>query len=79
MKLLWLNAVLAGFFSAGCSPRTQMEISPRLVPVLRRATAQDVSDRPRDGAALLRLLDRSGATATVGGTGWDRLISAGAR
>lgn len=54
-------------------------LSPRLVPVLRRATAQEASDRPRDGAALLRLLDRSGATATVGGAGWDRLISAGAR
>ena len=37
-------------------------LSPRLVPVLRRATAQEVGDRPRDGAALLRLLDRSGAT-----------------
>ncbi|PVZ09485.1 serine/threonine-protein kinase [Actinomycetospora cinnamomea] len=50
-------------------------LSPRLVPVLRRATAQEVGDRPRDGAALLRLLDRSGATATVGAAGWDRLVS----
>ena len=54
-------------------------LSPRLVPVLRRATAQEAADRPRDGAALLRLLDRSGATATVGAVGWDRLIGAGAR
>jgi hypothetical protein len=54
-------------------------LSPRLVPVLRRATAQEAADRPRDGAALLRLLDRSGATATVGSAGWDRLIGAGAR
>ncbi|HWN28525.1 MAG TPA: protein kinase [Actinomycetospora sp.] len=54
-------------------------LSPRLVPVLRRATAQEVGDRPRDGAALLRLLDRSGATGTVGAAGWDRLISGGAR
>jgi hypothetical protein len=53
-------------------------LSPRLVPVLRRATAQEASDRPRDGAALLRLLDRSGATGTVGAAGWDRLV-AGAR
>ena len=53
-------------------------LSPRLVPVLRRATAQEASDRPRDGAALLRLLDRSGATGTVGAAGWDRLVS-GAR
>ena len=54
-------------------------LSPRLVPVLRRATAQEVGDRPRDGAALLRLLDRSGATGAVGAAGWDRLISGGAR
>jgi predicted Ser/Thr protein kinase len=54
-------------------------LSPRLVPVLRRATAQEVGDRPRDGAALLRLLDRSGATATVGAAGWDRLVGGGVR
>ncbi|WP_433785066.1 serine/threonine-protein kinase [Actinomycetospora sp. CA-101289] len=54
-------------------------LSPRLVPVLRRATAQEVGDRPRDGAALLRLLDRSGATGAAGAAGWDRLISGGAR
>lgn len=54
-------------------------LSPRLVPVLRRATAQDPSERPRDGAALLRLLDRSGATATVGPAAWDRLVGAGVR
>ncbi|MDL5154597.1 serine/threonine-protein kinase [Actinomycetospora termitidis] len=51
-------------------------LSPRLVPVLRRATAQDAADRPRDGAALLRLLDRSGATATVGAFAWDKLVGA---
>ncbi|WP_018331802.1 serine/threonine-protein kinase [Actinomycetospora chiangmaiensis] len=51
-------------------------LSPRLVPVLRRATAQDAADRPRDGAALLRLLDRSGATATVGSFAWDKLVGA---
>ncbi len=51
-------------------------VSPRLVPVLRRATAQDVADRPRDGAALLRLLERSGATATVGAFSWDKLVGA---
>ncbi len=51
-------------------------LSPRLVPVLRRATAQDATDRPRDGAALLRLLDRSGATATVGSFAWDKLVGA---
>lgn len=51
-------------------------VSPRLVPVLRRATAQDPADRPRDGAALLRLLDRSGATATVGSFAWDKLVGA---
>jgi len=51
-------------------------ISPRLVPVLRRATAQNAADRPRDGAALLRLLDRSGATATVGAFAWDKLVGA---
>ncbi|HEY2222756.1 protein kinase domain-containing protein [Actinomycetospora sp.] len=51
-------------------------VSPRLVPVLRRATAQDASDRPRDGAALLRLLDRSGAAATVGSFAWDKLVGA---
>ncbi|GAA4867296.1 serine/threonine-protein kinase [Actinomycetospora straminea] len=54
-------------------------LSPRLVPVLRRATAQEVGDRPRDGAALLRLLDRSGATAAVGAAGWDRLVGGGVR
>ncbi|MDD7920967.1 serine/threonine-protein kinase [Actinomycetospora callitridis] len=54
-------------------------LSPRLVPVLRRATAQDASDRPRDGAALLRLLDRSGATSAVGHAGWDRLVGGGVR
>ena len=54
-------------------------LSPRLVPVLRRATAQEVGDRPRDGAALLRLLDRSGATAVAGATGWDRLVGGGVR
>ena len=53
-------------------------LSPRLVPVLRRATAQDPGERPRDGAALLRLLDRSGATA-VGGAAWDRLVGPAAR
>jgi hypothetical protein len=47
--------------------------------VLRRATAQDASDRPRDGAALLRLLDRSGATSAVGHAGWDRLVGGGVR
>jgi hypothetical protein len=46
------------------------------VPVLRRATAQNAADRPRDGAALLRLLDRSGATATVGAFAWDKLVGA---
>jgi predicted Ser/Thr protein kinase len=51
-------------------------LSPRLVPVLRRATAQDASDRPRDGAALLRLLERSGATATLGAFAWDKLVGA---
>ncbi|MFC5066327.1 serine/threonine-protein kinase [Actinomycetospora atypica] len=51
-------------------------LSPRLVPVLRRATAQDAAERPRDGAALLRLLDRSGATATVGSFAWDKLVGA---
>ena len=51
-------------------------LSPRLVPVLRRATAQNAADRPRDGAALLRLLDRSGATATVGAFAWDKLVGA---
>ncbi|MDD7941461.1 serine/threonine-protein kinase [Actinomycetospora lutea] len=54
-------------------------LSPRLVPVLRRATAQEVGDRPRDGAALLRLLDRSGATAVASPTGWDRLVGGGVR
>ncbi|GAA4919807.1 serine/threonine protein kinase [Actinomycetospora succinea] len=54
-------------------------LSPRLVPVLRRATAQEVGDRPRDGAALLRLLDRSGATAVAGPSGWDRLVGGGVR
>ena len=54
-------------------------LSPRLVPVLRRATAQEVGDRPKDGAALLRLLDRSGATATVGGAAWDRLVGGAVR
>lgn len=54
-------------------------LSPRLVPVLRRATAQEVGDRPRDGAALLRLLDRSGATAAAGPAGWDRLVGGGVR
>jgi serine/threonine protein kinase len=54
-------------------------LSPRLVPVLRRATAQEIGDRPRDGAALLRLLDRSGATATVAPAGWDRLVGGGVR
>ncbi|MHC1561783.1 serine/threonine-protein kinase [Actinomycetospora sp. C-140] len=54
-------------------------LSPRLVPVLRRATAQEVGDRPRDGAALLRLLDRSGATAAVNPAGWDRLVGGGVR
>ena len=38
--------------------------------------AQDASERPRDGAALLRLLDRSGATATVGSFAWDKLVGA---
>ena len=54
-------------------------IAPRLVPVLRRATVQDPAERPRDGAALLRLLDRSGATATVGPAAWDRLVGGGVR
>jgi hypothetical protein len=54
-------------------------LSPRLVPVLRRATAQEVGDRPRDGAALLRLLDRSGATSAAGSAGWDRLVGGGVR
>jgi serine/threonine protein kinase len=54
-------------------------LSPRLVPVLRRATAQEVGDRPRDGAALLRLLDRSGATAVASPAGWDRLVGGGVR
>jgi predicted Ser/Thr protein kinase len=52
------------------------KLSPRLVPVLRRATAQNAADRPRDGAALLRLLDRSGATSTVGTFAWDKLVGA---
>jgi serine/threonine protein kinase len=54
-------------------------LSPRLVPVLRRATAQDPNERPRDGAALLRLLDRSGATAAANPVAWDRLVSGGVR
>lgn len=51
-------------------------LSPRLVPVLRRATAQNAADRPRDGAALLRLLDRSGATSTMSSFAWDKLVAA---
>ena len=53
-------------------------LSPRLVPVLRRATAQNAADRPRDGAALLRLsiaAARRRPWAPSPGTSWSARAS----